>query len=285
MTIDFRAQLSPEAATAYERLRDELARHRRLVVAFSGGADSALLAYSATVELGAKNVLCATAISPSLAESDRRETEVLASEWGLRYHPVTTNELDNPAYQANGLDRCYFCKAELMDVLVPLAKGEQAAIALGVNVDDLGDYRPGQAAAKAAGAIFPLLAAGLTKDDVRALSKELGLRTWDKPANACLSSRIPQGTPVTIGLLGKVDRAEQVLRALGFRQLRVRHYDDTCRVEVAEDELTSAVLHRKEIVDGLRRVGYRYVTLDLDGFHSGNLVRAAIENGSPIREQ
>ena len=279
MTIDSRSKMSDAGATAYERLRYELARHGRLVVAFSGGADSALLAYCATVELGAANVLCATAISPSLAEADRRETELLASEWGLRYHPVSTNELDNPAYQANGLDRCYFCKAELMDVLLPLAAREQAAIALGVNVDDLGDYRPGQAAAREAGAVFPLLEAGLTKDVVRSLSRELGLRTWDKPANACLSSRIPQGTPVTIGLLGKVDRAEQVLRALGFRQLRVRHYEDTCRVEVAEDELASAIMYRREIVEGLRRVGYRYVTLDLDGFHSGNLVRTAMENG------
>ena len=285
MRVGGQSNLDEQAARAYERLRGALGRHERLVVAFSGGADSALLAYSATAELGADNVLCATAISPSLAEVDRRETELLASEWGLRYHSVTTNELDNPAYQANGLDRCYFCKAELMDVLAPLALAEGADVALGVNVDDLGDYRPGQAAARQAGAVFPLLDAGLTKDVVRSLSRELGLRTWDKPANACLSSRIPQGTPVTIGLLGKVERAEQVLRALGFRQLRVRHYDDTCRVEVAEDELSFAISYRREIVEGLRRVGYRYVTLDLDGFHSGNLVRTAMENGPPQATQ
>lgn len=280
MTPDSSKRLSEAGDAAYGRLREELARHQRLVVAFSGGADSALLAFCATTELGAENVLCATAISASLAEGDRRETELLAAEWGLRYKPVATHELENPAYQANGLDRCYYCKAELMDVLVPIADAEHAAIALGVNVDDLGDYRPGQVAAREAGAVFPLLDAGLTKDVVRALSQELGLRTWDKPANACLSSRIPQGTPVTIGLLSKVDRAEQVLRSLGFRQLRVRHYDDTCRVEIAEDELAAAITHRREIVDGLRRVGYRYVTLDLDGFHSGNLVRTAMESGA-----
>jgi uncharacterized protein len=272
------AQLRGEDAVAFARLRDEISKHSKLIVAFSGGADSALLAYVATAVLGAEQVLCATAISPSLAEADRRETEALAAEWGLRYHPVQTNELENPAYQANGLDRCYFCKAELMDALTAIATDETATIALGVNLDDLGDYRPGQAAAKEAGAIFPLLDAGLTKDAVRALSRSLGLRTWDKPANACLSSRIPQGTPVTIGLLTKVDRAEQKLRELGFRELRVRHYGDTCRVELAGDELGHAIELRAQIVESLRGVGYRYVTLDLDGFHSGNLVRTALES-------
>jgi len=269
--------LSGEDAVSYRRLREELGNHSRLVVAFSGGADSALLAYVATAVLGTDQVLCATAISPSLAEDDRRETEVLATEWGLRYHPVNTDELENPDYQANGLDRCYFCKAALMEALGPIAESESAAIALGVNVDDLGDYRPGQAAAREAGAIFPLLDAGLTKVAVRSLSRALGLRTWDKPANACLSSRIPQGTPVTIGLLSKVDRAEQRLRQLGFRELRARHYGDTCRIELAEDELGHALASRAEIVEQLRAVGYRYVTLDLEGLRSGNLVRTALD--------
>ena len=272
------AQLRGEDAAAFERLRDEINKHAKLIVAFSGGADSALLAYVATAVLGAEQVLCATAISPSLAEADRRETELLAAEWGLRYLPVHTDELENPAYQANGLDRCYFCKAELMDVLTAIARDESATIALGVNLDDLGDYRPGQAAAREAGAVFPLVEAALTKAEVRELSHELGLRTWDKPANACLSSRIPQGTPVTIGLLTKVDRAEQKLRELGFRELRVRHYDDTCRVELASAELGRAIEFRAQIVESLRGVGYRYVTLDLDGFHSGNLVRTALES-------
>jgi pyridinium-3,5-biscarboxylic acid mononucleotide sulfurtransferase len=270
-------ELSGHDADSYARLRDELRKHERLVVAFSGGADSALLAYAATAVLGRDQVLCATAISPSLAEDDRRETEVLATEWGLRYHPVKTDELENPDYQANGLDRCYFCKSALMDALGPIAVSEAGAVALGVNVDDLGDYRPGQAAAKEAGAIFPLLDAGLTKEAVRSLSRALGLRTWDKPANACLSSRIPQGTPVTIGLLSKVDRAEQRLRQLGFRELRVRHYGDTCRVELAEEELSRALECRAEIVEQLRGVGYRYVTLDLEGLRSGNLVRTALD--------
>lgn len=272
--------LSDENALAYDRLRREVAQHEKLVIAFSGGADSALLAYVATAELGSDQVLCATAISASLAEADRIETAALAREWGLRYQPVTTNELENPAYQANGLDRCYYCKAELMGVLVPIATSEGARIALGVNVDDLGDYRPGQAAARENGAVFPLLDAGLTKDRVRALSRALGLRTWDKPANACLSSRIPQGTPVTIGLLSKVDRAEQALRDLGFHQLRVRHYDDTCRVELSEAELPMAIERRSGIVDALHAVGYRYITLDLDGFRSGNLVQTALQANS-----
>ena len=276
-TISADQKLSGEDARSFTRLQAELGKHSRLVVAFSGGADSALLAYAATAVLGSDQVLCATAISPSLAEDDRRETEALATEWGLRYQPVNTDELENPDYQANGLDRCYFCKAALMESLLPIAESESAAIALGVNVDDLGDYRPGQAAAREAGAIFPLLDAGLTKVAVRSLSRALGLRTWDKPANACLSSRIPQGTPVTIGLLSKVDRAEQRLRQLGFRELRVRHYGDTCRVELAEDELGHALESRAEIVEQLRGVGYRYVTLDLEGLRSGNLVRTALD--------
>jgi uncharacterized protein len=270
-------ELDGDDALAFARLCDELGRHERLVVAFSGGADSALLAFAATSVLGPDQVLCATAISPSLAEDDRRETEVLAAEWGLRYHPVKTDELENPDYQANGLDRCYFCKSALMDALGPIASVEGAAIALGVNVDDLGDYRPGQAAAREAGAIFPLLEAGLTKAAVRSLSRALGLRTWDKPANACLSSRIPQGTPVTIGLLSKVDRAEQRLRQLGFRELRVRHYGDTCRLELADEEIARALEVRAEIVEQLQGVGYRYVTLDLEGLRSGNLVRTALD--------
>jgi uncharacterized protein len=269
--------LDGDDAVAYARLRDELCKYERLVVAFSGGADSALLAYAATATLGTDHVLCATAISASLAEDDRRETESLAAEWGLRYHPVKTDELENPDYQANGLDRCYFCKSALMDALGPIALSEDAAVALGVNVDDLGDYRPGQAAAKEAGAIFPLLEAGLTKEAVRSLSRALGLRTWDKPANACLSSRIPQGTPVTVGLLSKVDRAEQRLRELGFRELRVRHYGDTCRIELAESELSHALESRAEIVERLQKVGYRYVTIDLEGLRSGNLVRTALD--------
>ena len=268
--------LPRESAALLGRLETAVANHGRLVVAFSGGADSALLAHVATAVLGRDAVLCATAVSASLAPEDHAETEALAAEWGLRYVAVATNELDNPAYQANGLDRCFYCKAELMTVLSPLAELEHARVALGVNLDDLGDYRPGQAAAREAGAVFPLVEAAMTKAEVRQLSRSLGLRTWDKPANACLSSRIPQGTPVTIGLLSQVARAESALRQLGFGQLRVRHYGDLCRIELIEDDLSRAVEARGEIVSAVKAAGYAYVTLDLEGFRSGNLVQRAL---------
>ena len=175
------------------------------------------------------------------------------------------------AYRRNDIDRCYHCKAELMDVLVPIAAAEDARIALGVNVDDLGDHRPGQRAASEAGAAFPLVAAGFTKADVRQASRRLGLRTWDKPAMACLASRVPYGTEVSVAVLSRVERAEAALLALGFRQVRVRHYGDTARIEVDLAELDRVLAARAEIVAGVRAAGYRYVTLDLEGFRSGNL--------------
>ena len=271
--------LPRESAVLLSRLERALADHDRLVVAFSGGADSALLAHVATTVLGRDAVLCATAVSASLAPEDHAETAALAAEWELRYVAVETNELENPAYQANGLDRCFYCKAELMTVLAPLAQHEHAEVALGVNLDDLGDYRPGQAAAREAGAVFPLVEAAMTKAEVRQLSRSLGLRTWDKPANACLSSRIPQGTRVTIGLLSQVARAESALRQLGFGQLRVRHYGDLCRIELVEGDLPRALEVREEIVSALKAAGYGYVTLDLEGFRSGNLVQRARSAG------
>jgi uncharacterized protein len=161
----------------------------------------------------------------------------------------------------------------LMDVLAPIATAEAATVVLGVNVDDLGDHRPGQRAAELAGAVFPLVAAGFTKSDVRSVSKALGLRTWDKPAAACLASRVPYGTEVTVAVLSRVERAEVVLRDLGFIQVRVRHYGDTARIEVDVEDLARVVAAREAIVAGVRAAGYRYVTLDLEGFRSGNLNR------------
>jgi uncharacterized protein len=264
-------------ATAHERLRTALKRHERLVVAFSGGADSALLAKVATDELGARRVLCATAVSPSLAEEDEHECERLARAWGLRFVALRTREVENPAYQENTLDRCYFCKSELMEVLGERATSEGAVVALGVNLDDLGEHRPGQSAARERGAVFPLVEARLDKATVRLLSRELGLSTWDKPANACLSSRIPHGTPVTAPLLSKVAQAESALHQLGFSGLRVRHYGDLARIELPLEELPRAVERRSEVVAALQAVGYRYVTLDLEGFRSGNLAVSALE--------
>ncbi len=264
---------TPDAGVAekLERLRAEIRLGGRAVVAFSGGADSALLARVATDVLGPELVLCVTAVSPSLASEELTDCAALAREWGLRWRTVSTDELEDPAYAANGADRCYHCKASLLSALAPLAEAETATVLLGVNVDDLDDYRPGQRAAAERGARFPLVSAGLTKHDVRAASRHLGLRTWDKPAAACLASRVPYGTPVTLGTLTTVAAAESALRRLGFRQLRVRHYGDLARIELAVDDLAAAVARRDEVVTAVRGAGYRYVTLDLEGLRSGNL--------------
>ena len=266
--------MSVAASTAsLDGLRVELRRLRRVVVAFSGGADSSLLAKVAHDTLGASSVLCATAISPSLAGSEEEECRALAGEWGLRWVGVPTSELQDPAYVANGADRCARCKTALMDALGPLARTEDATVVLGVNVSDLGDYRPGQAAAAAAGARFPLVEAGFTKDDIRRWSRALGLRTWDKPAAACLASRLPYGTPVTLGRLSQVETAEAALRALGFGQLRVRHHGDTARLEVEPAALFSVVERRDEVVAAVRGAGFTFVALDLEGFRTGSLNR------------
>ena len=263
------------ARNALVRLQVMLARLGRVVVAFSGGADSALVAAVATRLLGAEQVLCATAVSPSLAPEDLAHCAGIADEWSLRWVAVTTHELDDAAYVRNDLDRCYHCKRELMDVLMPLAEPERATVVLGVNLDDLSDHRPGQKAAAERGAVFPLVQAGLDKATVRKVSQALGLSTWDRPAAACLSSRVPHGTPVTLGILGQVAAAESSLRRLGFDALRVRHYGDLARIELPLEDLDRAIDIRDEIVTAVRDAGYRYVTLDLEGLRSGNLSRAA----------
>ena len=252
----------------------------RVVVAFSGGADSALLAHAANAVLGPERVHVVTAVSPSLAAAERADAEALAGELGLRWSAVKTDEMTHAAYRANDADRCAHCKDALMDVLVPIAEAESATVVLGVNVDDLGDHRPGQRAAIDRGARFPLVEAGLTKDEVRACSRRLGLRTADKPAAACLASRVPYGTEVTIDVLSGVERAEAALRRLGFDDLRIRHYDDTARIEVPIDRLADVVDRRNAVVAAVTASGYRYVTLDLEGLRSGNLNAVLAPDGA-----
>ena len=252
----------------------------RVVVAFSGGADSALLAHAANAVLGPERVHVVTAVSPSLAAAERADAEALASELGLRWSAVETDEMTHAAYRANDADRCAHCKDALMDVLAPIAEAESATVVLGVNVDDLGDHRPGQRAAIDRGARFPLVEAGLTKDEVRACSRRLGLRTADKPAAACLASRVPYGTEVTVDVLSGVERAEAALRRLGFDDLRIRHYDETARIEVPIDRLADVVDRRGAVVAAVIASGYRYVTLDLEGLRSGNLNAALAPDGA-----
>jgi uncharacterized protein len=260
--------LSPASLAALER---ELSALGRVVVAFSGGADSAFLAKMAHDTLGPERALVVTAISASLAPKEEADCRALAEEWGLRWVPVATDEMDDPAYVANGPDRCARCKSALMGALGPMAEAESATVVLGVNLDDLGDHRPGQAAAAGLGARFPLVDAGFDKAAVREWSRRLGLRTWDKPAAACLSSRIPYGTPVTLGSLRSVAEAEAALLAMGFGSLRVRHHGTLARVEVAPDRLADVVARRDEVVAAVEAAGYVYVTVDLVGFRSGSM--------------
>ncbi|CAN5620639.1 ATP-dependent sacrificial sulfur transferase LarE [soil metagenome] len=257
--------------TKLDLLEAELARLAQVVVAFSGGVDSAFLAAVAHRTLGSRHTHAVTAVSPSLAGDEEADCQALAKEWGLRWTPIATFEMERAAYRLNDSDRCFHCKAELMDVVAPIAAAEGATVVLGVNLDDLGEHRPGQKAAADGGAAFPLVTAGYTKDEIRADSRALGLRTWDKPAMACLASRIPYGTEVSLGLLGQVERAEAALRRLGLRQLRVRHYGDTARLEVPLGDIEGVIAQREAVVQAVHAQGYRYVTLDLEGFRSGNL--------------
>lgn len=254
-----------------DALRRILRDYGRVVVAFSGGADSAFLAWVAHDTLGGDSALAVTAVSPSLASSEHDECAELTAEWGLSWRAVATAEMENAAYRRNDGDRCFWCKDALMDALEPIAAELDATVVLGVNLDDLGDHRPGQQAASGRGARFPLVEAGFTKAELREASRALGLRTWDKPAAACLASRLPYGTPVELGVLASVERAEAALRRLGFDELRVRHYRDTARLEVPLHRLPDVVDQREAVVAAVHDAGYRYVTLDLEGLRSGNL--------------
>jgi uncharacterized protein len=247
-----------------------------VVIAYSGGVDSACLAVVAHRVLGSR-ALAVTADSASLAASQREQARDLAARFGFAHRMVRTREMENPLYTRNAEDRCYHCKSELFRELVPLAEREgYAHVAYGLIVDDLTDFRPGHRAASEAGVRAPLAEAGIDKEDVRALSRALGLPTWDHPASPCLSSRLPYGTEVTPEVLRRVDRAEAGLRALGFRELRVRHLGDTARVEIAREEMgrLEAPDVREAAEAAVRAAGYTEVRVDPEGYRRGRLNEA-----------
>jgi uncharacterized protein len=262
----------PACASWLAALRDRVRREQRLLVAFSGGVDSALVAAVAAQELGSAAV-AVTAVSASLPAAERRAARAFATANGIRHVEVCTDELDRPEYVANGGDRCFHCKSALLDALVPLAELSGAAIALGTNLDDLGDHRPGQRAAAARGAVAPLVDAGLGKDAVRRVSAALGLATADKPAAACLSSRVAYGDPVTPQVLVRIEAAEDALHALGFPVCRVRAHGggDVARVELPAAELDRAMVLRAELDAAVRSAGFAFCALDTHGFRSGRM--------------
>ena len=266
-------QPAPSLAAKRAVLDQRLRALERTLIAYSGGVDSAFLAWAAREVLG-DNILAVIADSPSLARSQLADATAFAGEQGIPLEIIVTDELDRPEYARNDSSRCFHCKDELFTVMEEFrARRGFDAIAYGVNVDDQGDFRPGQKAAEQHRVAAPLRDAGLTKQEIRELSRAAGLRIWDKPASACLSSRIEYGREVTREALGVVERGEDAIRALGFRQFRVRHHGDIVRIEIARDELARALTAEMaaEFTRIFKSLGFKFVTLDLEGFRSGSL--------------
>jgi pyridinium-3,5-biscarboxylic acid mononucleotide sulfurtransferase len=265
--------ISPEVLAKEVELRKLFRELGSVIVAYSGGVDSSYVAFVANEELK-DSALCVTGQSASLPEYQRAEIDDAVERFGFTHEWIQTDELENPSYLANNSNRCYFCKDELYDKLGSFGLDRNVSVIVdGSTMDDLGDFRPGRQAAKQHAVRSPLIEVGLTKSEVRELSKRGGLPTWDKPASPCLSSRIAYGTPVTIERLSKIDRGEEILREYGFREFRVRHHDTLVRIEIAPDEMDQ-ILNKElmaELAGRFRELGFKFVTLDLQGFRSGSL--------------
>ena len=254
-----------------DRLKSILTDMESVVVAYSGGTDSTFLLKVAYDCLGDR-VLGVTAVSASMPVKERQEAESIAHLIGAPYSPIETRETEDPRYLENTPNRCYFCKSHVYDQILELAHGQGYRVVVdGTNLDDVGDHRPGRQAARERGVRSPLQEAGLTKAEIRDLARHLGLPNWDKPAAACISSRIPYGTTITIDMLSQVEQAESVLRQMGFGQVRVRHHDQIARIEVEPPYFQEVIKRGAEIVSALKKLGYTYVALDLAGFRSGSM--------------
>lgn len=267
-------QLDRYEAGRLDHVRAVLRSLGSVLVAYSGGVDSSLLLKLALEQLGPERAVAALASSPAYPEAEQEQARALARSLGARLVEVDTREVELEAYRRNLPDRCFHCKEELFSTLEPLRQSLGLTyLAYGATADDAGDHRPGHGSAVRRGVRFPLLEAGMGKGEIRASARQLGLPNWDKPSFACLSSRIPHGTEVTPAALRQIEAAEEAVRALGFRQVRVRHHGDVARIEVETDEIPRLASLRQEVVAGVRAAGYAFAALDLEGFESGRLNR------------